>query len=57
MPVKIPDMTRGSTVAKTSAPQDHVASILDESSSYYVLGSPPRRRPEGHDARTRSRAC
>ncbi len=37
----IADMTRGRTVTNTSAPEDHVASILDESSAYYVLGFTP----------------
>jgi VWFA-related protein len=37
----IADITGGRTVANTDAPEAHVASILDESSAYYVLGFTP----------------
>ena len=37
----IADMTGGRTVTNTDAPESQVASILDESSSYYVLGFTP----------------
>jgi VWFA-related protein len=43
----IADMTGGRTVGDTSAPESHVAAILDESRAYYVLGftpAPPGRR-------------
>jgi VWFA-related protein len=47
----IADMTRGRTVTNTAAPDDHVASILDESSSYYVLGFTPASPVRGETTR------
>ncbi len=47
----IADMTRGRTVTNTSAPEDHVASILDESSFYYVLGFTPESPARGDTSR------
>ena len=47
----IADMTRGRTVTNTATPDDHVASILDESSSYYVLGFTPASPAKGDATR------
>jgi hypothetical protein len=47
----IADMTRGRTVTNTAAPDEHVASILDESSSYYVLGFTPASPAKGDTTR------
>ena len=37
----IADLTGGRTVMSTNTPEDHVASILEETGSYYVLGFTP----------------
>jgi VWFA-related protein len=47
----IAGMTRGRTVTNTATPDDHVASILDESSSYYVLGFTPASPAKGGTTR------
>ena len=56
----IADMTGGRTVMNTEAPDAHVASILDESGAYYVLGFTPDPASKGNltrriDVRMRSR--
>jgi VWFA-related protein len=37
----LPDFTGGRAIVNTNAPQDHVAAIVSESASYYVLGFTP----------------
>jgi VWFA-related protein len=47
----IADLTGGRTIANTSAPEEQVAAIFDESSSYYILGFTPA--PTGRTDRPR----
>ena len=47
----IADMTGGRTITNTSTPEDQVAAIFDESSSYYILGFTPA--PTGRTDRPR----
>jgi hypothetical protein len=47
----IADLSGGRTVANTDAPEAHVASILEESSAYYVLGFTPAPSTRGDTTR------
>ena len=47
----IADLTGGRTVTNTETPENQVASILDESSAYYVLGFTPGSSPRAEAER------
>jgi hypothetical protein len=47
----IADLTGGRTVMNTGAPESQVASILDESSAYYVVGFTPATSPRADSSR------
>jgi len=55
----IADLTGGRTVANTSTPEDQVAGILDETTSYYILGftpAPPDRKETARKIEVRTRS-